>query len=230
MLEKMGKTDLGETAKSIGIVFVVGMLVAVVGGMLTVMLDGDETGYGSDSGGGDGTAQEFVGLLHREGKSFVGLVSFWSPIAGLLMILSAGIILRLGPPLLLPPRRRAAAAFLPAACAAPAAAALVAAGGAVPLHAVAALLAAALAADAFTTARSGRYPLRELNPAIRLLHGRLGAAAAWAAYAALYAAAAAASHALLSDWRAALAVMASLHMAAAALNAASERAAPRRGA
>ena len=100
MLDKMGKTDLGEAAKSLGIVFVIGIIVAVMGGMLTALVADDDTAYGGGDGGGsedgDGAARQFIGIMHREGKSFVGLVAFWAPIAGLLMILSAGIILLLG--------------------------------------------------------------------------------------------------------------------------------------
>lgn len=230
MLDKMGKTDLGEAAKSLGIVFVIGIIVAVTGGMLTALVAEDETGYGGEGGegeGGEGTARQFVGIMHREGKSFVGLVAFWAPIAGLLMILSAGIILSLGAA-----RggwRGAAAERLAVAAAASAAAAcLLAARGAVGAEAAAALFAAALAADVATTLLSPRYPGSETNILLaagsRLAGPRLG----WALYGAAYAAACAgAAHFFALDAYALLAVLAPLHAAAAALNAAGDAGARR---
>ena len=178
MLDKMGKTDLGEAAKSLGIVFVIGIIVAVTGGMLTALVAEDDTAYGGEEGeegGGDGTARQFIGIMHREGKSFVGLVAFWAPIAGLLMILSAGIILSLGARLGGGGWRGAAAARLAAAAAASAAAAgLLAARGIVGAETVAVLFAAALAADAATTLLSPRYPGSETNPCSRSGQGWAG--------------------------------------------------------
>ena len=236
MLDKMGKTDLGEAAKSLGIVFVIGIIVAVTGGMLTALVAEDETGYGDGgsgsgdggSGSGDGgTARQFIGIMHREGKSFVGLVAFWAPIAGLLMILSAGIILSLG-------RGRggwrgAAAARLAVAAAASAAAAgLLAARGAVGAETVAVMFAAALAADAATTLLSPRYPGSETNILLAVGATLAGPRRAWVLYGAAYVAACAgAAHFFALDAYALLAVLAPLHAAAAALNAAGDAAARR---
>ena len=239
MLDKMGKTDLGEAAKSLGIVFVIGIIVAVTGGMLTALVAEDDTSYGGgdgngdgNDGNGDGAARQFIGIMHREGKDFVGLVAFWAPIAGLLMILSAGIILLLG-------RgtgragggaaggtlRGAVAPRLAAAAAASAAAAgLLAARGLVGVETLAVAFAAALAADVATTVLSPRYPGRETNLPLALGARLAGPRLGWALYGAAYAAACgAAAHLLALDAYALLAVLAPLHAAAALANACGER-------
>ncbi len=237
MLDKMGKTDLGEAAKSLGIVFAIGIIVAVMGGMLTALVAEDETGYGGGGGGegdggdgGDGTARQFIGIMHREGKGLVGLVAFWAPIAGLLMILSAGIILLLGGAAVggRGPRGAilgAAGARLAVAAAASAAAAgLLAARGAVGIETMAVAFAAALAADVAATALSPRYPACETNLPLALGARLAGPRLGWALYGAAYAAAcAAAMHALALDAHALLAVLAPLHAAAAAANALGDR-------
>ena len=238
MLDKMGKTDLGEAAKSLGIVFVIGIIVAVTGGMLTALVAEDDTSYGGgdgngdgNGGNGDGTARQFIGIMHREGKDFVGLVAFWAPIAGLLMILSAGIILLLG-------RgaragggaaggalRGAVAPRLAVAAAASAAAAgLLAARGLVGVETLAVAFAAALAADVATTVLSPRYPRCETNLPLALGARLAGPRLGWALYGAAYAAACgAAAHLLALDAYALLAVLAPLHAAAALANACGER-------
>ena len=226
MLDKMGKTDLGEAAKSLGIVFVIGIIVAVTGGMLTALVAEDDTSYGGDADGdgdgdGDGTARQFIGIMHREGKSFVGLVAFWAPIAGLLMILSAGIILLLGGGRGCGALWGAVAPRLAVAAAASAAAAgLLAARGTVGAETLAVAFAAALAADVATTALSPRYPARETNLPLALGARLAGPRLGWALYAAAYAAACgAAAHLLALDAYALLAVLAPLHAAAALANA-----------
>ena len=235
MLDKMGKTDLGEAAKSLGIVFVIGIIVAVMGGMLTALVAEDDTSYGGgadgdgDGDGGDGTARQFIGIMHREGKDFVGLVAFWAPIAGLLMILSAGIILLLG-------RgagtgtaggtlRGAVAPRLAVAAAASAAAAgLLAARGLVGAETLAVAFAAALAADVATTMLSPRYPVCETNLPLALGARLAGPRLGWSLYGAAYAAACgAAAHLLALDAYALLAVLAPLHAAAALANACGDR-------
>ena len=228
MLDKMGKTDLGEAAKSLGIVFVIGIIVAVTGGMLTALVAEDDTSYGGDGedgGDGDGTARQFIGIMHREGKSFVGLVAFWAPIAGLLMILSAGIILLLGNSGRRGALWGAAAPRLAAAAAASAAAAgLLAARGTVGAEALAVAFAAALAADVATTVLSPRYPARETNLPLALGARLAGPRLGWALYGAAYAAACgAAAHLFALDAYALLAVLAPLHAAAAFANAYGDR-------
>lgn len=225
MLDKMGKTDLGEAAKSLGIVFVIGIIVAVTGGMLTALVAEDDTPYGGDGGDGedgdgDGTARQFIGIMHREGKSFVGLVAFWAPIAGLLMILSAGIILLLGGGrggalwgAVAPRLAVAVAASAAAAC-------LLAARGIIGAETLAVAFAAALAADAATTALSPRYMARETNLPLALGARLAGPRLGWAVYGAAYAAACgAAAHLFALDAYALLAVLAPLHAAAAFANA-----------
>ena len=237
MLDKMGKTDLGEAAKSLGIVFAIGIIVAVMGGMLTALVAEDETGYGGSGGegegegeGGDGTARQFIGIMHREGKGLVGLVAFWAPIAGLLMILSAGIILLLGGQGGRGGGPRGAlcgavgARLAVAAAASAAAAGLLAARGAVGIETVAVAYAAALAADVAATALSPRYPSCETNLPLALGARLAGPRLGWALYGAAYAAAcAAAMHALALDAHTMLAVLAPLHAAAAAANALGDR-------
>lgn len=233
MLDKMGKTDLGEAAKSLGIVFVIGIIVAVTGGMLTALVAEDDTSYGGDGGDGedgDGTARQFIGIMHREGKSFVGLVAFWAPIAGLLMILSAGIILLLGGGRRGGNSRLGAlwAAIAPrlavAAAASAAAAGLLAARGMVGAETLAVAFAAALAADVATTVLSPRYPARETNLPLALGARLAGPRLGWALYGAAYAAACgAAAHLLALDAYALLAVLAPLHAAAALANACGDR-------
>lgn len=230
MLDKMGKTDLGEAAKSLGIVFVIGIIVAVMGGMLTALVADDDTPYGSgeDGAGDDGAARQFIGIMHREGKSFVGLVAFWAPIAGLLMILSAGIILALGDGRAGGVRRMLLGSVAPrlaaAAAASAAAAGLLAARGMLGVETAAVVFAAALAADVATTALSPRYPRCETNLPLALGARLAGPRLGWALYGASYAAACGAAAGLLSlDAYALLAVLAPLHAAAAAANALGDR-------
>lgn len=227
MLDKMGKTDLGEAAKSLGIVFVIGIIVAVTGGMLTALVAEDDTSYGGDGGDGgdgDGAARQFIGIMHREGKSFVALVAFWAPIAGLLMILSAGIILLLGGGRSGALWAAAAPRLAVAAAASAAAAGLLAARGLVGAETLAVAFAAALAADVATTALSPRYPARETNLPLALGARLAGPRLGWALYGAAYAAACgAAAHLLALDAYALLAVLAPLHAAAALANACGDR-------
>ena len=239
MLDKMGKTDLGEAAKSLGIVFVIGIIVAVMGGMLTALVAEDDTTYGDGEDGdgdGDGAARQFIGIMHREGKSFVGLVAFWAPIAGLLMILSAGIILLLGGRDRRDSRSRdrrdsrgalrgaVGARLAVAAAASVAAAGLLAARGTVGAETLAVAFAAALAADAASTLLSPRYPRRETNLPLALGARLAGPRLGWALYATAYAAACgAAAHLLALDAYALLAVLAPLHAAAAFANAYGDR-------
>ena len=87
MLDKLGKAELGEATKAMGLVFAIGLVLAVIGGTLNVMISNDTTEY-SDAEipkEGDDTAVDatkMIGYFHQTGKGVVGLLAFWFPIVG----------------------------------------------------------------------------------------------------------------------------------------------------
>ena len=91
MLDKLGKAELGEATKAMGLVFAIGLVLAVIGGTLNVMISNDTTEY-SDAEipkEGDDTAVDatkMIGYFHQTGKGVVGLLAFWFPIVGMILI------------------------------------------------------------------------------------------------------------------------------------------------
>ena len=204
MLDKMGKTDIGEAAKALTLIMVVGIMLAVVGGLLVTMLNDDNTSVSNPSTTGP---TKMIAEFHGIGKDLVGVLGFWFPILGILMIAFGGLVLYLG-----------ASHLYLVALGTATAVALVLAEGIVPLHVMGAVFAASLIADVYGTVRSGVFPQREANPVICLFYKRTGPAKAWCAYGIMYAAVFAVGYVYLADLYVVLAILASVHMAGAMLN------------
>ena len=240
MLDKMGKTELGDSVKGFTMVAVMGFIIVVLSATLTTMLGNDPstatscystpelarttdaepdvactTDKKSYNKGGSlvtsGGATETISGFHAQGVGLVSLIAFWGGIAGILMIIF-GVLL-----VLLAPRHLAVLGSVMSV-------GLVVAyfAGHIPIEIAASVFVAALGTDLFTTLRSKRFPSREANPILGVL-GRSGVRGKWAAYAAMYAGVGALGAITLGSPALVLALLAACHGTAAVWNHATEK-------
>ena len=212
MLDKLGKAELGEATKAMGLVFAIGLVLAVIGGTLNVMISNDTTEYSDvdiSKDGGDTAvdATKMIGYFHQTGKGVVGLLAFWFPIVGMILI-AVGIgtlntrfsaLYMLAAPL---------GIFVP----------LLMLQDTITIYGVAVLYAFAVCADVKSTLSSGMFPERERNLVIACLCRKIGMAKVLAIYCATYTAVMVSGYALLEDVYVVFALMVSVHMAASAAN------------
>ena len=213
MLEKLGKADIGEASKAMGLVFVVGLILAVIGGTLATMVANDTTDY-ADIAGDDATknATKIIGQFHLIGKGFVGLLAFWFPIVGVIMVAVGLGVLSLDRTLYVIVASVALAALL------------VLLQDAIALHVMVPLYVGALSFDVISTVRSGRFPGQERNVIISVMYKRVGMKKTWILYAASYGVIVGIGSVLLGGAYTILAIMVSVHAMAAICNMLSGRA------
>ena len=241
MLDKMGKTELGESVKGFTMVAVMGFIIVVLSTTLGTFLTEDPiTGVtcfsnqdearkanakpdiACDKGGENvyraggqkveqHTSTARITEFHAQGVGIVSIIAFWGSIAGILMIIF-GVLL-----VLLAPRHMAVLGSVMAAGLGVAYFA-----GHIPVELAASVFVAALGADLYTTLRSKRFPSWEANPILGVL-GRKGVRGKWAAYAAMYAGVGALGVITLGSPALVLALLAACHGTAAAWNHATEK-------
>ena len=218
MLDKLGKAELGEATKAMGLVFAIGLVLAVIGGTLNVMISNDTTDYSDVEipKEGDDTAVDatkMIGYFHQTGKGVVGLLAFWFPIVGMILIavgigtLSTrlSVLCMLAAPL---------GIFV----------LLLMLQDTVTIYGVIALYVLAVCADVKSTLSSGMFPERERNLVIACLCRKVGMAKVLAAYCTAYVAVTVSGYLLLEEVYVVLAVMASVHVVASAANIVPSRA------
>ena len=206
MLDKLGKADIGEASKAMGLVFVIGLILAVIGGTLATMVANDTTDYSESNTDGAIDATKMIGEFHTLGKGFVSLLAFWFPIIGVIMIaVGLGVLSLRGTVSLT--ILVAMSLVIP----------LVLLRDAIPLYIIVSLYGVALTLDVVSTISSKRFPEYEYNGVISTLHRRIGIKKTWLAYGIVYSGIFTLGFAFLEGYMI-LGVMASAHAAAAISN------------
>ena len=220
MLDKLGKADLGDATKAMGLIFAIGLILAVIGGTLNVMIGNDSTDYadsdtitGDDSSDDGGTvdATKMIGHFHQTGKGVVGLLAFWFPIVGMILIAVGIGTLSLREPILYTVTMTMGMLGV-----------LILFESVVPLPAVIAFYLLALYLDAKSTLSSQRFPKYEKNLVIACLYTRIRLSKVWLVYGVIYVATVASGYMLLDSMYMVFAVMGSVHAVAAIGNALGE--------
>ena len=219
MLDKLGKTDIGEATKSVGMVVVIGIVLAVIGGSLGATLNTDESCIGFViSPEGECTDEELAGdstkmisQFHNLGKGVVSVMAFWFPVAGLMMMAIGLVVLSLSRTVLYTLGLSVALTV-----------SLIMFRDAIPLYVMASLYGAVLALDVMSTVTSKRFPTKECNVIISTLHKRVGMKNAWIAYGIGYAGLFVVGLALLEP-AIVLGIMVAVHTVAAVGNIVTEK-------
>lgn len=208
MLDKLGKADLGEATKAMGLVFAIGLVLAVIGGTLNVMIGNDATDY-ADSDiitEDDATtvdATRMIGYFHQTGKGIVGLLAFWFPIIGMILIaVGIGTLVIKN------------SIFHMILIALGVLGLFVLFEGIIPIYGVVSLYLLALYADVQSTVSSKLFPKYERNIVIACLYKKMELTRVWAVYGVIYTMVIVSGYMLLENVYVVLAVMASVHIAA----------------
>ena len=219
MLDKLGKADIGDASKQMGLIFVIGLVLAVMGGTLGAMVGEDtycsgelvdgECEVAEDDGAVDPT--KMIGEFHGVGIEVVSLMAFWFPLIGILMIAAGIAVLSLSRSVLYTLGLSVALAV-----------SLIMVRDAIPLYIMASIYGAVLALDVASTVTSKRFPTKECNVIISTLHKKVGMKNAWIAYVLGYAGLLVAGFALLEPAMV-LGIMVAVHTIAAVGNIITEK-------
>ena len=211
MLDKLGKADLGDATKAMGLIFAIGLILAVIGGTLNVMIGNDSTDYadsdiiteGDDNDGTTVDATKMIGHFHQTGKGVVGLLAFWFPIIGMILIaVGIGTLTLKG------------AVFYTLMMASGVLGALILLESVVSLPVVIAFYLLALYLDVKSTITSQRFPKYERNLVIACLYTKMKISQVWLVYGVVYAVTITSGYILLDSVYMVFAVMGSVHIAA----------------
>lgn len=210
MLDKMGKTDLGETAKAFGVIFVIGLVMTLMGGILLTLTSDDNTGF-DDTDDDTVDSADLIKDFHQQGKGYVLLIAFWLPILGIIMIAVGIGVLSLGMPVQL--------AVLSVGVTVP----LVLLDGIIPFFAVAAFFGAVVSLDFYSTITSKRFPKYEGNLIIGTLHKKMHITKTWIVYGVSYVLIFAVVCVVINNLYIVLSVFAATHLVACLLNMHTEK-------
>ncbi len=208
MLDKLGKADIGEASKAMGLVFVIGLILAVIGGTLATMVANDTTEYANIDDALDAT--KMIGEFHTLGKGFVSLLAFWFPIIGVIMIAVGLGVLSMRRTVLYTVLLSVLLVVL-----------LVLLRDVIPLHVMVSLYGIVLSLDVMSTVTSKRFPRHECNVVFSILYKRVGMKKTWIAYITAYVVMISAGFAFF-EVHLTLGILVSVHAVAAAGNILSE--------
>lgn len=215
MLEKMGKTDLGETAKAFMVIFVIGLMMTVMGGLLVSMTAGDTTDFKDETTEDDDTtvdSKELIKELHQQGKGYVALIAFWLPIIGILMIAVGISVLILDG---IPVRLVAASVGITIP--------LILLEGTIPLVAISLVYGIAFSLDVYSTVTSKRFPKYEGNFIIGMLHKKMSITKVWIVYGVSYGAVFITGYTLFDNLYIMVSILAATHLIACITNMYTEK-------